>query len=437
MPSLNQRAREKLKSASTEATAQCLFSTKRYLNDERFLAKTNRYRFNTTDRISSDIGSNNIRQKHLAEYIASSSLVHLGDGWSYLSRSVQALLRGDANSARHFAYYAELRAAMSVLASQGIGIFNRRHFVIGSSGAVSSIPYRQNTHIAVWELLKYWSSLRRSWDLLSEIITPEGIRLLNWSPPVGFTTFGPIAKSWLTRWGLDLSVTTRDRDARNVSSYRPSALAYKNSEPSLDETISFIRAVWHSLEPGGRAPFATLDLHLLRLALGSTAPAIEKVVGAMGFDQPKETHLVNFFKRVTSPNDLEIIASAGKSSDTHDPGDCFGVMARSILLLRVASGASTDLMFRAGLSEHNFAFWWRELGIRRGLWQAEPEDYSDLWSDVRLALDEVDDLIGVSPDFNFPDLAFDGANAASMLGAGERALIWTLTIRNSLGHISS
>ncbi len=58
----------------------------------------------------------------IIEVIAVRGPLHAIDGWSYFSRSLSALLSGDPHAARHLAYYAELRASLSILASTGIGV---------------------------------------------------------------------------------------------------------------------------------------------------------------------------------------------------------------------------------------------------------------------------------------------------------------------------
>jgi hypothetical protein len=68
--------------------------------------------------------------RHLAQYIAASSILHCADGWSYLGRAINCLLKGDPHRVVHLAYYAELRAALSLLASEAIGVFSRNNFVI-------------------------------------------------------------------------------------------------------------------------------------------------------------------------------------------------------------------------------------------------------------------------------------------------------------------
>ena len=61
----------------------------------------------------------NVDGPKIGEYIASSAPLHLADGWNYLSRAFDAACRGDRGAAYHLSYYAELRAAMSLLATEG------------------------------------------------------------------------------------------------------------------------------------------------------------------------------------------------------------------------------------------------------------------------------------------------------------------------------
>ena len=39
-------------------------------------------------------------------------------------------MAGDPDAARHLGYYAELRATMSILAGDGIGVFQNKHIIV-------------------------------------------------------------------------------------------------------------------------------------------------------------------------------------------------------------------------------------------------------------------------------------------------------------------
>src|SRR5207249_5741525 len=58
----------------------------------------------------------------LATFLAIGTCSHALDGWRYLSQAAFALLNGARRTSIHLAYYAELRAARSILGSSGIGI---------------------------------------------------------------------------------------------------------------------------------------------------------------------------------------------------------------------------------------------------------------------------------------------------------------------------
>ena len=86
------------------------------------------------NRLRDDLSNDRINSDRLSEYIGISAPVHSMDGWSFLGRSIHCLSRGDPYIAVHLAYYAELRAALAILAAQGIGVFSYPHCVIDSEG---------------------------------------------------------------------------------------------------------------------------------------------------------------------------------------------------------------------------------------------------------------------------------------------------------------
>ncbi len=107
---------------------------------ERWLSANNRYAKNCIEKIRQDTAhGGQLRHGHLASYIAASSTIHCMDGWSYAARAVEAELSGDIDAARHLAYYAELRAAMSILAGAGVGVFHNQHFALRVNGRCAQI----------------------------------------------------------------------------------------------------------------------------------------------------------------------------------------------------------------------------------------------------------------------------------------------------------
>jgi hypothetical protein len=86
----------------------------------------NKYVLDTIDEFGRDIAASNINNVDAVNYLATSVFIHCFNGWNYLSAAVNSMLEGDYGSAIHSAYYAELRSIFSILASQGIGVFNKK-----------------------------------------------------------------------------------------------------------------------------------------------------------------------------------------------------------------------------------------------------------------------------------------------------------------------
>ena len=90
-----------------------------------------------------------------------------------------AQLRGDTGAATHLSYYAELRAAMSLLASQGIGVFNSNHAIVKKNGDVEVFKQR-GTHKFAWDVLEEWSRSSRSAAVVTTMVRPAGASLEEW-----------------------------------------------------------------------------------------------------------------------------------------------------------------------------------------------------------------------------------------------------------------
>ena len=209
----------------------------------------------------------------LGEYIACSAPLHLADGWNYLSRAFDAACRGDRSSAYHLAYYGELRAAISLLATEGIGVFNRRHIALNERLEPTEFKSRRRkgTHDATWSLLSTWSRERGRSERLLRAITIESRSLSDWLAAVGVVEPSRqlVARKWLSAWSVDLRILSADPRRRNEMSYRPSRIQSPSPRPvnpSL-ELADPIFDSWAELEPDIGGASAALDLSLLRQAL--------------------------------------------------------------------------------------------------------------------------------------------------------------------------
>jgi len=393
------------------------------------------------EKIIGDAGApHNANSKHLGEYIAASAILHTADGWGYLGRAIGAQCRGDVSVARHLAYYAELRAALGLLSTQGIAIVSTRNAVLNTAGGIEFFP--GGTHRMAWQALEHWSDQPSAAALLSTIAQPGGVALADWVSGLGIGTTGwnPLGREWLRAWGLDLRMFNRDRDARNDASYRPTALRQAPSTPNADAT--FVQRFWPLFEPTAGEPFRHIDRHLLRLSLER---AFETVTGRQSVGDPDfskalgrtlaanagvdlGTTLGQFLGRALDPSTPALFVAAGTRASHLDSNFHAHVIARAALLLRVATGASNLLLSNAGIEPVQYRFWSEALAETHGVCDtgALPIDPADLWADVDDALQGLTASVVAGWDRSFFTLLDTAASAIEVLSGCERVAIWGL-----------
>jgi hypothetical protein len=422
-----------------------LSGLKRYLKCSMWIGKTNRYAKNVVKRLKSDHPLAAARRRNLAQYIAASVALHANDGWGYLGRSISCLMTGDAHRALHLAYYAELRAGMSLLASAGIGIFQNEHFIVSGPNTAARLHSRSSTHQVAWAALEFWSQQPASGALFARLVRPEGRTLDDWfQPHGGSATLAPQARLWFLQWGMDLSYVMQDRDARNDSSYRPDGIP-TSWTVSPSEALNFVHDLWAALEPSSSSTFDIIDRAILRLALDrhfrgrtNSLPAadnpafvefVERTIKAQGFSGNVEKRWSEFLLRKTLPSDPTIfICSALKPG--HSATDHFAVISRAVLLLRIATGSANDLLQQAGVDAVALAFWWKIVGEARGLWNpvSPPTTLTDLWADIDDALSEIARIQNSNPPAlqSVNGIASSVGEWLSVLCSHERVGLWAI-----------
>jgi len=374
----------------------------------RWLGVRNHYTLDTIVRIEQDIKSNCPPiSSQLSEYIAASAVLHCFDGWSYLARAVDSLLDGDTPTAVHLAYYAELRATMSFLASDGIGVFSFQHCWIDSTG-VGHFFNGPGTHRLVWDAIREWAAYPAKSVQLLDLFQVSGRSFTEWlraaGYPPGSLPTTRLAEHWLKDWSLDLNVLEEDRHFRNDVSYRPQRMRTYSSSKPLIETLIRIIEFWQVCEPSASERFSLLDRYLLRQALESTYRMrtgrtylgkpfrrfIENAMANLGVSPSGvlKDFLLRHRARVNHPL---LIEAKKKGRDRNRNLRPLAIIARAILLLRLASAAAEDMLNSRGVTQVDLGFWWRDLGESIGLWEtsAAPGQMADLWADIELVIDDV------------------------------------------------
>lgn len=395
--------------ASRSAIANTFQSLYSDITNKEWL-HNNVYSLNTTSTIEDHFRTNNINQIDLCKYVAASIPTHCMDGWGFLGRAIHCLIRGDTNTARHLAYYAELRAAMSLLASAGISVLNTTHVVIDNNSHAHMFPDgpgRCGTHVFTWLALENWSTTQQAAGLLGDIIKVNSISLRDWL--VEFVASGnlaTLASYWLSNWGLDLNILNNDRDARNIVSYRPSHITNMASVNALD-TSTFIYDLWSVLDPYQTTRFSLLDRYLLRKSLQTIdrdnplsnaqtgqipySDRVSAMLSRFSFSGAVSASWNNFFIGNNYPDPL-ILSEAEKRQPYNDPRHHFEVLSRATLLLRIATGSCFQLINSATFSSTDLEFWWNNLGVERGLWNQRNKPGNNL-GDINSLWDDVDDAL--------------------------------------------
>jgi len=453
MPLLPEQ-KEAIRRASKAAISAAFARIATNLLSKRWLPNSNDYTVDCTEvlRSQTSVLPPGVHSSDLAEYIAASAPLHCMDGWSLLGRALESHARGDIHTAIHLAYYAELRAAMSLLASEGIGIFDDRHFVVTGPKLCEplgefSIPKKSRgktgggTHNLAWLALEYWSTLARAGNLLTRIVRPGGIAFGDWLDEYGAPSLSrAMGKRWLQQWGLDLRRLSegKDRDARNQASYRPTQLILATRMRAA-ESSSCLRSLWLLAEPQAAARFAELDRHLLRVALDYAKDALpggakarstrlRKMLGSLINNPLIATQWRQFLTHRIHSGTPTPFTDAAEFGEAGDKRLHLQIISRAVLLLRVATGGCEELLAGAHISRKDLHFWWSSIGEERGLWQplSPPGDFLDLWADVLDAAGDLGNWETSNKKTNRATWREAMSGQLSILGETERIALWGL-----------
>lgn len=375
--------------------------------------------------------------------IAISAPTHCVDGWGFASRALSSLMAGDHHAARHMAYYAQLRASLSILANLGVGIFNGVNVVVDAAGVIRRIDpvvgsgnanWGIGTHQIVWMALKSWSSNSATAETFLDLVKLKGVSIREIITDIwpSFVAVGA-AGGLIEAWGIDLKKGLDEREYRNTSSYAPQAL---NPLPlSLTSTMRFFEHLWMLFEPTAAGSFDSLDRHLLRSIVwkqrATSEPNTPLISGSIvkNYDKLPEgiQHLasVDFLTGKTEPGKLELLKLAEAKTS---PASSLNMIARAFVLLRTATIFTQSSLTEAGVDRSNGALrpWMDELGDARGFWRiAAPwPDVDDLWEDTKVALEGLAAARKKSPSrlYDWKDSGYGGL---PLLAEADRIAMWS------------
>ncbi len=422
-----------------------------YLTNGYLLPQTDTLVSNAVDAIKKHFDNQvPLSSLELSTYLAACSLSHTMDGWDYLSHSVDSLLKGDVGVAIHLAYYAELRATLSFLSSEGIGVFNRQHVKLDSSGSFDKCPGTLGTHEAAWELIDKWarSSITSVDNSVMQVFSVNGKTFEEWmaafpypSPALGRS----VVRSWLREWNFDLHRFKTDRNMRNEVSYRPQRIKTNQHLRTLNDLVNSLASFWDVLEPNDSDPFQLLDKYLLRTILQKTYANLSSTIKFQNsFKSLIESTLENLGLN-QSPSFVDFLTDAASQhllfSESQKPVidpatliyNPLSVIARATLMLRLSTGMSSMVFRSAGVSKNDLSVVWDPYGIERGFWTSEepPQTFVILWEDIKEHVSDLSEWAnGKSPNLSLLNIYHDTAmpQSFSYFKQFNRAGLWGMSM---------
>ncbi|PDQ35860.1 MAG: hypothetical protein B5766_03965 [Candidatus Lumbricidophila eiseniae] len=369
------------------------------------------------------------RRSHFLRYVAASSFVHCGDAWSYLGRSLDALIRGDLTGSIHLLYYAELRAAISLLASEGIFIGNRHHLTVDANDTHHLST--EGTHRAVWQILERWAQENRSLDLLYDVFRPGRSPFSDWMQRLTPLAARAKIEQLLEVISFDLKSFDTDHKQRNRASYQPTRLKPRDVDSAAVQSL--VSETWRYLEPGPGGAFPVLDDALLPEMLTAifhsrcdpTPPWIDWVTSITPPSLEGSALAVALQDNDKRTNDSTLLGALypAENSET-DAVKCIRPMtARAVVLLRIATGSCVSLLRDSGHDTNAISAWTTSLAVGRGLWSPgkEPSNRLDLWADIEIALEE----INAATPTTRSDFLRTLPTSLLALGQAERVPVWS------------
>ena len=358
-----------------------------------------------------------LRPNDLKTYMATSVITHCFDGWIYLSHAVDSLLKGDKGIAIHLAYYAELRGTLSFLARQGISVNDRNNMGINSRGIIDSST-TGGTHVATWEYLESWmnSSSSNHVNLLNYFVVANK-NLTEWmdyhplaiSPSVA----NQYALSWMREWSFDIQKFKEDKQFRNIVTYQPQRLR-DNGGIDYKEKFRSISQIWKFLEPNGSERFSLLDKYLFAKLFDqinrnppSGSPGNLKSICGEAFTNAGLSMDVQIEHIIDSGVANSLLLNSQEPAIDGTSGELkpLHIISRSLLMLRIASGCTRELLKSAGIANGNIDFYLKNLGNNNGHWKGPtPSNFETLWEDINDSLLVIDDLIDEPDPMHLHDL---------------------------------
>lgn len=383
------------------------------------------------------------------EYVSASVPLHLADSWTYFGRALASISTGSLEVAQHLLYYCELRAALALLFRHGVALLNRKNISLSSSGSqtvpIPNSRIASNVHQSIWVLLREWVRTPAALTFIGRTLSLRGVSLERWiaeRPAVG--SLSSVLSPLVDNWGLDLARFSEDRSLRNQLSYNPTRLDVVPTGAHPAYIADLYQQIWTLLDPDPSNAFENLDRYISRQAFESIAKqgasAGAGVLGTRSYrdlnmrwvgrvlGSESDGFITQFLNDRLQQPDPAILAQAGRAPSGTLAEQLTGMVGRSVILLRLATGATRDLLSAAGCSATDVDFWIHDMldvhGIR--VPAGSPPNYMDLYDGLSDFLTDLDPLLGESDPSDIALIAEEYSLPFQMLSGFERVPAWSV-----------
>lgn len=412
-----------------------------HITNNFFLPNTNPLKMDSFTAIKDHFSTTNTFQlapDDVKAYLAASVVTHCFDGWLYLAHAIDSLLKGDKGIAIHLAYYAELRGALGFLAKQGILVNDRKNLGINASGVLKSTG-SDGTHVSTWKYLESWiNSAAVDHKQLLNYFKVRDRTLKDWVDVIPYQITANIASQytleWIKDWSFDIQNYEKDKKFRNTVTYQPQRLL-DNSQIDFKLKFAGVANIWKFIEPNGSDKFALLDKYLFSNLFSKIHSKNIPAASGLVLDDL----INNTFVAAGMTTDLTVktiidsgvsnsLLIAARSNAIQEPsGELMplNIISRALLMLRIASGCTYELMSSTGITKNSIDFYLNNLGNNNGHWKGPtPGTFEVLWEEISDSIGIIDELVNEPEDFVLNDLYRDYSVELHHFKQISRACFW-------------
>lgn len=353
--------------------------------------------------------------------LAAEQIFHMIEGWRYAASATAAYLSNSKHNSVHFSYYAELRAALSLLSWSGIRVRQGDHYYLDGQNTKIAIGSCR-THTAVWAFWQHWTNradanslFRNKIRFAPSVALADVLASLQYIQP----------HAALQNWGIDLAKIKDDHNARNTSSYEAIWATTPLTRMNANDA-ELILSLWDLILPseGSGLRFdSALISHFVQAAL----PGMMQITGK---NQSQIT--VDIAKNISQNTgaDYDIILrrlnpalynttpfSLAASVDTNPEN----VMCRAFFLLRLSMLAvKSSLSSVTNTATTQWLSNWLE---HAGLWQEDP---NILPEDIPIDYENAIGSIDVSGSLPFDIWLPNNLENTARLVRPDACLVWNV-----------